>query len=92
MIDNEALYNISHKFLKQQQPKYAELNWVISLAMTGINALLILRFSGNLNGDLRNMGVNLIPFPRLHFFAIAQAPLFAPADAKHVKVTLQQLQ
>ena len=30
---------------------------------------------GKLNGDLRKMGVNLVPFPRLHFFLIAQAPL-----------------
>ena len=37
------------------------------------------------------MGVNLIPFPRLHFFAIAQTQLFAPADAKHVKVTAQEM-
>ena len=57
--------------------------------MSGITASL--RFSGKLNGDLRKMGVNLVPFPRLHFFAIAQAPLFAPADAKHVKVTVQEI-
>ena len=36
VIDNEALYNISHNILKQQQPKYAELNCVISLVMSGI--------------------------------------------------------
>ena len=57
--------------------------------MSGITASL--RFSGKLNGDLRKMGVNLVPFPRLHFFAIAQAPLFAPSDAKHVKVTVQEI-
>ena len=57
--------------------------------MSGITASL--RFSGKLNGDLRKMGVNLVPFPRLHFFAIAQAPLFAPADASHVKVTVQEI-
>merc|ERR1719242_2230378 len=32
----------------------------------GITASL--RFSGKLNGDLRKMGTNLVPFPRLHFF------------------------
>ena len=32
------------------------------------------------------MGVNLVPFPRLHFFAIGQAPILSPADAAHVKV------
>ena len=36
--------------------------------------------------DLREMGTNLVPFQRLHFFAIVQAPLFAPGEAKHVKV------
>ena len=57
--------------------------------MSGITASL--RFSGKLNGDLRKMGVNLVPFPRLHFFALGQAPLFSPDDAKHVKVTVQEL-
>merc|ERR1712121_116061 len=49
---------------------------VISMTMSGITASL--RFSGKLNGDLRKMGVNLVPFPRLHFFLLAQSPLFAP--------------
>ena len=51
--------------------------------MSGITASL--RFNGKLNGDLCKMGVNLVSFPRLHFIAIAQAQLFAPADAKHVQ-------
>ena len=89
VIDNEALYNISHNILKQQQPKYAELNWVISLVMSGITASL--RFSGKLNGDLRKMGVNLVPFPRLHFFAIAQAPLFNEKDKQYVNLTVQEI-
>jgi len=75
VIDNEALFSISHNVLKQKEPKYADLNWVISMVMSGITASL--RFSGKLNGDLRKMGVNLVPFPRLHFFLLAQAPLFA---------------
>ena len=57
--------------------------------MSGITASL--RFNGKLNGDLCKMGVNLVSLPRLHFFAIAQAPLFAAADAKHVKVTVQEI-
>ena len=38
VIDNEALYNISHNVLKQSQPKYSDLNWVISCVMSGITA------------------------------------------------------
>ena len=66
-----------------------DLNWVISLVMSGITASL--RFSGKLNGDLRKMGVNLVSFPRLHFFLIAQAPLFAPGQGDKVKLTVQEI-
>jgi len=89
VIDNEALYNISHNVLKQAQPKYKELNWVISLVMAGITSSL--RFPGKLNGDLRKMAVNLVPFPRLHFFLIAQSPLFAPGEGAKVKLTIQEV-
>jgi len=100
VIDNEALFSISHNVLKQKEPKYSDLNWVISMTMSGITASL--RFSGKLNGDLRKMGVNLVPFPRLHFFLLAQAPLFAQDElgakgknstglVSKVKLTVQEL-
>jgi tubulin beta len=89
VIDNEALFSISHNVLKQKEPKYADLNWVISMVMSGITASL--RFSGKLNGDLRKMGVNLVPFPRLHFFLLAQAPLFAPGEGDKVRLTVREL-
>jgi tubulin beta len=89
VIDNEALYNISHNVLKQKEPKYSDLNWVISCVMSGITSSL--RFSGKLNGDLRKMGVNLVPFPRLHFFLIAQAPLFSESNDGKVQLTVQEL-
>merc|ERR1712062_200064 len=89
VIDNEALFSISHNVLKQQEPKYSDLNWVISMTMSGITASL--RFSGKLNGDLRKMGTNLVPFPRLHFFLLAQSPLFAPGQGAKVKLTVQEL-
>ena len=79
VIDNEASYNIL-----KQQPKYAELNWIVSLVMSGITASL--RFN-----DLCKMHLNSVPFARLHIFAIGQDPMFAAADAKHVKVTVQEI-
>merc|ERR1711902_463419 len=36
-------------------------------------------------------GVNLVPFPRLHFFLLAQSPLFAPGQGSKVKLTVQEL-
>ena len=38
--------------------------------------------AGQLNSDLRKLAVNLIPFPRLHFFNISFAPLEANAYAE----------
>ena len=89
VIDNEALYSISHNILKQKEPKYTELNKVIALVMSGVTSSL--RFPGKLNGDLRKMGVNLVPFPRLHFFAMAQAPLFNPKNRSKVKLTVKEI-
>jgi len=57
--------------------------------MSGITASL--RFSGKLNGDLRKMGVNLVPFPRLHFFALAHAPLSSAEDSARVRLTVQEI-
>ncbi|GKE53471.1 tubulin beta-1 chain [Tanacetum coccineum] len=37
--------------------------------MSGVTCCL--RFPGQLNSDLRKLVVNLIPFPRLHFFMVA---------------------
>ncbi|KAI1696965.1 tubulin beta-1 chain [Ditylenchus destructor] len=44
--------------------------------MSGMTTCL--RFPGQLNADLRKFAVNMIPFPRLHFFI----PGFAPISAK----------
>merc|ERR1711937_878427 len=46
---------------------------------------------GQLNGDLRKLGVNLIPFPRLHFFNMAQAPLLSPRNSGYTKLMIQEL-
>merc|ERR1711951_130070 len=37
------------------------------------------------------MGTNLVPFPRLHFFLLAQAPLFAEGQSLKTKLTVQEL-
>ena len=57
--------------------------------MSGTTASL--RFPGQLKGDLRKLGVNLVPFPRLHFFATAQFPLFQYDSNSHTKLTIPEL-
>jgi tubulin beta len=72
-MDNEALHNINAKSLKNTNPSFADLNRVIAQVMCGVSTSL--RFPGQLNGDLRKLGMNLIPFPRLHYLLPSYAPL-----------------
>merc|ERR1712083_490171 len=89
IIDNEALYNINHNILKNKQPTYSELNGLIAQACCGVTSSL--RFPGKLNGDLRKLGVNLVPFPRLHFFLVSQAPLASKENKGYQLVNVQEL-
>merc|ERR1712115_399088 len=50
-----------------------------------------LRFPGQLNGDLRKLAVNLIPFPRLHFFMIGFAPLTARSSQTYRALSVAEL-
>jgi len=89
VIDNESLFRISCDLLKDSKPNYADLNVLIGKVMLGVTSSL--RFPGQMNGDIRKLGVNLVPFPRLHFFAIAQAPLYSAKNAGFVKLKIQEL-
>merc|ERR1712117_822265 len=89
IIDNEALYNISHNTLKINSPTYSQLNDLVAQTTCGITASL--RFPGLLNGDLRKLGVNLVPFPRLHFFLVSQAPLFNTDAKAKTSLKVQEL-
>merc|ERR1712154_256269 len=42
-------------------------------------------------GDLRKLGVNLVPFPRLHFFLISQAPLQSQDNSEYALINVQEL-
>ncbi|KAF7346172.1 Tubulin beta chain [Mycena sanguinolenta] len=88
-IDNEALYDICFRTLKLQTPTHADLNALVSTVMSGITTCL--RFPGQLNSDLRKLAVNLVPFPRLHFFMTGIAPLTASGSAQYRQVSVHEL-
>lgn len=88
-IDNEALYDICFRTLKLTTPTYGDLNHLVSVVMSGITACL--RFPGQLNSDLRKLAVNLIPFPRLHFFLIGYAPLTARSAINYRPLSVPEL-
>ncbi|KAI7822541.1 alpha-beta tubulin [Gamsiella multidivaricata] len=88
-IDNEALYDICFRTLKLTAPSYGDLNHLVSVVMSGITTSL--RFPGQLNADLRKLAVNLVPFPRLHFFMVGFAPLTANNSASFRALTVPEL-
>ncbi|KAB5588553.1 Zinc finger protein [Ceratobasidium theobromae] len=88
-IDNEALYEICFRTLKLSTPTYGDLNHLVSIVMSGVTTCL--RFPGQLNSDLRKLAVNMVPFPRLHFFMVGFAPLTARGSVQYRAVTVPEL-
>ncbi|PVU84761.1 hypothetical protein BB559_005153 [Furculomyces boomerangus] len=88
-IDNEALYDICFKTLKLKDPGYDDLNSLVSMVMSGVTTSL--RFPGQLNADIRKTAVNLVPFPRLHFFMVGFAPLGDSKNASFRNITVPDL-
>merc|ERR1711892_170037 len=88
-IDNEALYDICMRTLKIPSPSYGDLNHLVSLTMSGVTTCL--RFPGQLNADLRKLAVNMVPFPRLHFFIPGFAPLTARGSSQYSALTVPEL-
>ncbi|CAH1643137.1 unnamed protein product [Spodoptera littoralis] len=88
-IDNEALYDICFRTLKLPTPTYGDLNHLVSCTMSGVTTCL--RFPGQLNADLRKLAVNMVPFPRLHFFMPGFAPLTSRGSQKYRALTVPEL-
>ncbi|XP_059836365.1 tubulin beta chain-like [Hypanus sabinus] len=88
-IDNEALYDICFRTLKLPTPTYGDLNHLVSMTMSGVTTSL--RFPGQLNADLRKLAVNMIPFPRLHFFMPGFAPLTSRGSQGYRSLSVPEL-
>ncbi|CAF3352818.1 unnamed protein product [Rotaria socialis] len=88
-IDNEALYDICFRTLKLTTPTYGDLNHLVSATMSGVTTCF--RFPGQLNADLRKLAVNMVPFPRLHFFMPGFAPLTSRGSQQYRALTVPEL-
>ncbi|VDN34595.1 unnamed protein product [Dibothriocephalus latus] len=88
-IDNEALYDICFRTLKLTNPTYSDLNHLVSATMSGVTTCF--RFPGQLNADLRKLAVNMVPFPRLHFFMPGFAPLTSRGSQQYRALTVAEL-
>ncbi|CAE6458201.1 unnamed protein product [Rhizoctonia solani] len=88
-VDNEALYDVTHRLNPQAQPEFHQLNRLIAQVMTGVSTTF--RFPGQLNGDMRKMALNLIPFPRMHFLTPSVAPLISLGSQAYQSLSVQEL-
>lgn len=61
----------------------------LQLTMSGVTTCL--RFPGQLNADLRKLAVNMVPFPRLHFFMPGFAPLVARGSQPYRSLSVPEL-
>ena len=50
-----------------------------------------MRCAGQLNSDLRKLAVNLIPFPRLHFFMVGFTPLTSRGSQQYRALSVPEL-
>jgi len=75
--------------LKLSNPTYGDLNHLVSAVMSGVTTCL--RFPGQLNADLRKLAVNMVPFPRLHFFMVGFAPLTSRGAQQYRAVSVPEL-
>ena len=62
---------------------YEVMNHLVCDVISGLTSNW--RFHGNLNNDLRKLGMSLIPFPRMSFLSIGFSP-FAPPGTRGTKV------
>merc|ERR1711881_89210 len=89
VLDNEAAYDICQTKLDVGRPSYANINMMISKAISSMTASL--RFDGELNVDLNEFQTNLVPFPRLHFMTTSLAPLVAKSKGSDQQITVQKI-
>ncbi|EFN81109.1 tubulin beta chain isoform X1 [Harpegnathos saltator] len=88
-MDNEALYYICNSILRLFSPTYDDMNHLISVCMAGVTTCL--RFPGQLNADLKKLLVNMVPFPRLHFFVPGHVPLIADRSIRYRLLSVLEL-
>jgi len=89
VFDNEAIYDICKRNLDLASPSYSNLNRIISQVVSTLTCSL--RFAGDLNVDLNEFQVNLVPYPRIHFMMQAFAPVISAAKSGHEQHTTPQI-
>ena len=73
VFDNEAVHDICKNQLKLKGATYHNMNRLITKVVSSITSTL--RFEGEINYDVNQYQLNLVPFPRLHFMISSMSPV-----------------
>eukprot|EP00028_Trichosphaerium_sp_Am-I-7-wt_P000160 CAMPEP_0168528496 /NCGR_PEP_ID=MMETSP0405-20121227/13290_1 /TAXON_ID=498012 /ORGANISM="Trichosphaerium sp, Strain Am-I-7 wt" /LENGTH=390 /DNA_ID=CAMNT_0008551925 /DNA_START=124 /DNA_END=1293 /DNA_ORIENTATION=- len=79
-VDNAAMSRICSNGLSASLKDFNEL---VARAMSGVTCNM--RLGGEIMCDFRKMAVNLVSFPRLHFFTVSAAPIISYDKPTSVK-------
>lgn len=74
---------------KSEKKPFDQMNNIAANLL--INLTSSIRFQGNLNIDLNEITMNLVPFPKMHFLIPAMSPLVLPKDIKLPPRRLNQM-
>ncbi|CAF2099782.1 unnamed protein product [Brassica napus] len=75
--------------LVENADEFGDLNHLILATMSGVTCCIC--FPGQLNSDLRKLAVNLIPFPRLHFFVVGFVLLTSRGSQQYSAFSVPEL-
>eukprot|EP01060_Flectonema_neradi_P007145 TRINITY_DN1496_c0_g1_i1.p1 TRINITY_DN1496_c0_g1~~TRINITY_DN1496_c0_g1_i1.p1 ORF type:complete len:441 (+),score=54.49 TRINITY_DN1496_c0_g1_i1:100-1422(+) len=90
LLNNSALSRSCERNLRIQKPSFSHLNNLIGSVMSDCCAPQ--RFRGPMGScDWRKMLVNLVPFPRLHFFSASWMPQLSDNDKPYAGLSGAEL-
>jgi tubulin alpha len=89
ILDNEALYKVCQNSLGIERPSYANLNRLLAQVISSMTASL--RFHGQLNVDINEFQVNLVPYPRIHFMMCSYAPVLSIQSTHYNSLSVSEL-
>eukprot|EP01084_Bolivina_argentea_P025816 48005_1 len=76
-IFNHLLFDICHKQCNIKHPTYDDINWLISLILSGVTSPIRFHSETSLCNNLRSMYSLVTVFPRLHFLGICHSPFWS---------------
>lgn len=88
-FDNEVLHSIQQNRMGNKDCTVQDLNKLINHSMNDISSSN--RYGGQLNSNLRKIGINIIAYERLHFLATSFAPLSINENFEYRSLSISDL-